>query len=399
MALALVVAGTALRLFLAIRYEGVAIDIGAWMSVAIALQHDPLHVYRQVNGDPSVRYVILIWPNPAGFFPFIRLAAFLTHHVGWTFSGWIKLPAIAADAGIAWLIYNRVRATVSDVAAQVSSVALVALGPSFWVSSGYHGQFEAVAVLPALAAVLLWSARDHDRALFCGLLIGMAAAIRVPGIFLLLALLPTARGWREAASVTAPALMLPAIVTLPFFIADPAAVLGLSHIQVQSGLAGLSLLVQPAFLNNFLQTGSVQPSPALLFMQHHGDLLTLAGLLCVSPLLFWRRVPAIDAAVIIWLTVYVFAGAILFHYLLWGIPLFILAHRRAAAAFLAVMCIPLAITYLEWHSATSVLIFQVVMIGLYLAAVAAWAKLCVERYRQQPLSAQRPGKPQRIRST
>src|ERR1700736_2330610 len=123
---ALIVVGTALRLVLAIRYAGVSIDINAWMSVASALQHDPLHVYRQVNGDPSARYVILIWPNPPGFFPFIRLAAFLSQHVGWTFSGWFKLPAIAADAGIAWLIYNRLRATGSGVAALAGGVALVA---------------------------------------------------------------------------------------------------------------------------------------------------------------------------------------------------------------------------------------------------------------------------------
>jgi len=79
------------------------------------------------------------------------------------------------------------------------SAALIALGPPFVVISGYHGQIDSLAILPAVAALIVWETAPDRRALIAGLLIGVGAATKtVPGL-MLLALLPhrarTAARW------------------------------------------------------------------------------------------------------------------------------------------------------------------------------------------------------------
>lgn len=381
---ALIIAGTLFRLYLAFRYIGVSIDINAWALVADSLRADPLHVYRTVNGNPPL---VNLWPYPPGFFPWNLTARFLSHHLPGTFAGWVKLPMVLADAGIAWVVQNHLGLAGRGARARLAGCALVALGPPFFVISGYHGQIDSVAILPALLAVSLWSRPGVRRPLLCGLLIGIGAAVKTVPLVVVLALLPTAETWRERALIAVPAVLVPAVLFVPFFIADPGPIIALGNYQSRPGLAGLSMLMQPSFVHNFFQTATVYPNATTEWLTHHGGLPAAAGLALVSPLLVLRRTPPADAAVVIWLTTYALLGGFLFQYLVWGLPFFLLAgHLRVTAAFMVALCIPLAVVYFRLHSRLDIRVYQVVSIGIYLATAATWAVVCARLAR--------PGTPQ-----
>src|SRR5438270_444755 len=78
-----------------------------------------------------------------------------------------------------------------------------------------------LAILPAATAVLLWSRpRTPARAVVCGSLIGIGAALKtVPG-FMVLALLATARSTLERAVLVATTVAVPSLALLPFLLAD-----------------------------------------------------------------------------------------------------------------------------------------------------------------------------------
>jgi hypothetical protein len=152
--------------------------------------------------------------------------------------------------------------------------------------------------LPALAAVLVWWLGPRERRAWqAGILIGVAAAIKQPAIFMVLALLPTARSWREAAVVLALAACIPLLSVLPFLAADPHPTWhSLTHNQGVPGIGGLS--------------------PVLA-----------SGLFA-----YRKRLDPIPAAALIWLTVYVSNFNWSYQYFVWGLPFFLLAGWRARVA-------------------------------------------------------------------
>lgn len=74
-------------------------DIDSFVAVRVALHVDPLQLYSLVNPEPPFH-----WPYPAGFLPWIPVAGWLAEHVGLGFDGWVQVPAILADLGIALLV-------------------------------------------------------------------------------------------------------------------------------------------------------------------------------------------------------------------------------------------------------------------------------------------------------
>jgi len=131
----------------------------------------------------------------------------------------IRLAPIAANLGIAFVVQDFLGQRGAERSTRLAGAALVAPGPSFLVVSGYHGQFDAVAFLPAVLALTLWERDLPRRALWAGLLIGLGGALKTVPLLLLVALLPSVRTRREAA-VLVGAAALPVLAALaPFAIA------------------------------------------------------------------------------------------------------------------------------------------------------------------------------------
>ena len=213
--LALLVAGTLVRLVLAAKTPGNAFDTQSFRIVATRLgQGDLLHLYGDVNrGETFLR-----WPYPPGFLPLLAPLQPLAHRE--VFEALVRLPSVLADLGMALIVFRALERAGRAWTA-VAAAGLVLLGPSFLANSGGHGQLDSLAILPVVAAVVVWERGGSSRAFQAGLLIGLGACVKTVPAFFLLALLPTVRDRRELARLVGTAAALPVLALLPFFLADP----------------------------------------------------------------------------------------------------------------------------------------------------------------------------------
>ncbi|HEX8646665.1 MAG TPA: glycosyltransferase family 87 protein [Thermoleophilaceae bacterium] len=359
--IALIAAGTIGRIVWAFAAEGVAYDIESLQTVANAMQGDPLEVYASER-----------WPYPAAFLPLAALADVVADALGLPFHGVVQLPAIAADAAIAWVVWRALLPRGERVA--LSGAALVALSPVFVLVSGYHGQIDSVAVLPALAGVLVWVRGVPNRALWAGLLIGLGAAVKQPPIFLVLALLPTAVGVREGARLAAAAVAVPVLSVLPFLVADPGTTVeGITANRGVPGFGGLSAFLQPELTRYWatLEQG-VGPNGAVEFLTDAQNWIVAVAVLATGALLVRRRAEPFAAASLIWMVVYATNPNFAFQYLVWGLPFFVLAGRLRAAALLTAAATPPALLlYLHPDLGDDGWVYWVLVQAFWLGLVAA----------------------------
>ena len=322
--IAIAVAAAA-RIALAFATYGNAPDIANSRWALDALRDgDPLDFYAQQAGEPR-------WPYLLGFAPWLYVAGWLDARFG-DFDAWLQLAPIAADIVLALVLYAWLRRARASVAVRRLSAGMILFGPVFFLISGHAFQFDSVAVLPALLGLLAWERDGPRRALTAGLLVGVAISLKPPLALAALALLPSARGAREAAAALAAAALLPAALLAPFLLAHPDATLQtLRGYTGLSGQAGLTALLAPSLAEIWLQTGDFsryEPVFAEL-----GGLVNLA-LLCVGTLIAGRyRATAVDTAALLALLLWTFAAGMSLAYLIWGLP-FLLARARLRFAAL-----------------------------------------------------------------
>jgi Glycosyltransferase family 87 len=341
----LIALGTAIRLWIGFTNRGDTFDIESAYIVAQAFAAHPLHVYH------NLRY-----PYPGGFLPLILLCWKFAQATGLAFWGVFKVPTILADAGIATLVAWGLGRFGAAPRERIVSVALVSLGPMFVLISGYHGQIDAVALLPAVAAVILWQLGGEGRAWQAGVLIGLGASVKTFPLFAVFALLPTARSRREAARVIALAVAVPLASVVPFLIADGhATIVAITGTKALPGIGGLSLLIQPSLIHTYL-SHPVRTDGLVIAMLHRQNLIVGAAVVLAGAYAYRRRLDAIQASALIWLVVYVANPNWFYQYMIWGLPFFLLAGRRLeVAAVQLALALPAAEVYfrfglpsLEW---------------------------------------------------
>ena len=380
--LAVVAAGTVARLIVAFKTYGVPFDQQSLELVRRALAVDPLGVYQHL---PPQR-----WPYPTGFFAFVPLADKASRLTGLPYHGFDQVPAILADAAIALVVHWWLRLRGHGERAALAGAALVALGPSFAVISGYHGQIDSVAILPAVLGVLAWERGGPRRGLVAGALIGLGAAIKTTPGFCALALLPTARSWRERATVLAVTAVVPLIAVAPWVISHTeSTVRALTFNRGVPGFGGWSAFIQPDITRYWsTKKGVVRPSHLLVSVTDVQNLIVLAAVLAVTVLLVRRRTPALSAASAIWLTVYAVNPNFAFHYLVWGLPFFLLAgHLKAVAAFQLAMLPATFVLYFAPDDVDPTGWIYFVLIQLAWLGIVAVAFVTLRRLVRQPAPA------------
>jgi hypothetical protein len=374
--LTMIGAGLAARLVLAFASVGSDYDMTSFAVVAAELS-SPADVYSRVNQEipfGGEMVTLFRWPYSPAFFPWIYVSEFTADHTALPLHGLIQLPGIAADVAIALLIVYALGRRGATERTRLTAAGLVLLGPSFLVTSGYHGQFDSLAILPAIVAVLAWQGSwGGRRATVAGLLLGAGAALKTVPALMVLALLPTATSWREGARLVAFTAAVPIILLVPFAIVDPAGVRDLASYAGAPGMGGISLVIQPDLANRWLTERPFELSGASELLLDHGSLFMGAVLLVAAAILIRLRTPPVAAAILIWLIVWVFGPGFFFQYLVWGLPFVILAGRLVEAAVLqAVLLGPMLAFYLgPWQTTDLAYAYVPVMIAVWAAMVVA----------------------------
>jgi glycosyl transferase family 87 len=358
----LIVSGTVARLVISFAFEGVTPDIDGFRYVGGVLAHQPLDVYTLATPGR------IDWAYPGGYLPVAYAAYELSHATALPFYGLFKLPAVGADAALAWLVQWDLGRRGVDELRRLAAAALIALGPSFVAVSGLHGQFDSVAVLPAVAALVIWEGRGEQRAGLAGLLVGIGGAFKSYPLLMLLALVPSARSKREVATLVLCALAVPLISIAPFLARDADPVVEAVTGAGQLGYGGIGLVVQPGFMSAFLADGRFEYSSLNVWLQNHGTAaILLPALVALAVFLLRERPRAYDAAVLLWLTVFVFGVLFSPQYLVLGLPFFVLAtHLRWAFALQTLALVPTILFYGgPWGSEAWGLVYTPLMLAMW----------------------------------
>lgn len=366
---------------------GVPYDTRSFEAVRDALSGSALDLYSQVNEGPFRR-----WPYPPGFLPWIVVADWLAGSTGLPFHGWVHLPQIAADGALAWLVQHYLGLRGQSERLRLTAAALVLLGPSFAVVSGYHGQIDQLAILPAAAALVVWerSAPGLRRAVLVGLLIGLGASIKTTPALMLFAVLPSTETSKERGVLFGAAAAVPLVMLVPFLVADPGATVEslLDH-RALAGLGGISLLAQPELVKTWLLGQDIplsSVSQTLLDLQSPITALLLAPFIAI---LVKRRSPAVTSAAALWLVFFVVTPGFTFQYVVWALPFALMAgYVWQVAVIQAFLFLPSLMVYRRGIIDSPHFIYTPIMALLWLALLSALVWMLVDR--RGPMSIRRP---------
>jgi uncharacterized membrane protein len=368
----LALVGLGVRLFFAFHWFGSG-DLITFALVGHIADTDLLHTYATNHG-------LVFWPYPPGYLPVMIEAPKIANDLGIAYDRVIQMVPILADLAIAFAVYVYLGWRNASQATRLAGFALVALGPAFIAISGYHGQIDAVAILPAVLAFMIWERHPSPRrSLESGALIGIGAVIKTVPLLILLPLLYSARSLRERVQLVGAAGAVVALVCLPFFLAEPS---GFRHGPLSySGVpsrGGLSLVADPAFAaarrTDISLTFSAEPSAIAKWISHANGPLTVLVLVLLAAFLYRYRPALIDAMVLLWLAVFVFSPNFLLQYLVWALPFFIMAGYLKEVAVLQIAMVPaLIITYITPSALSdrAADLYVAMMIGLWVFWVVA----------------------------
>ncbi len=389
---AVLIGGLLLRAWLAATQAPTG-DLASFLAAVQGFQRWGFGFYTHVNAyNPEFPFSYRNYSYPPGYLPWLWLSARAASG-GVRFWHLARILPVLADIVLAWLVARELARRGASTAIQAIAAAAIAFGPSFVVSSGIEGQIDAVAILPAFVAVLVWERGDPEhRALLAGLLIGAGAAVKTVPMLVLLALLPTAVSRREILRVSVCALAVPALLLLPFLLADLSGTVGTLRYGGSPGAGGIGLVLQPGLARHYL--GDYDLSSANAALQSFGWVITAIGVAVAALAAFRARLPAMTASTLIWLAVYATGVNWYPQYLAWGVPFFLVDGLTVPVAAAEIALLPtLLVAYRSRLPAAlvpdgdlGVGIYVGVMDALWLAAVigflarlrAAWSS-AIER--------------------
>lgn len=334
----LIAAGVLVRLVLAFGFHGTnALDVMYFADASL----------RQGDWHAVYEAGAVAWPYPPPYLAWIYLASAFARGSGLDFFGVVQLLPILCDVGIALAVYVYGGWRGIGERSRLWAAGLVLLGPSFIAVSGYHGQLDTVAILPAVIALMLWERPPaSSRAVTSGLLVGLGAAIKiVPGL-MVVALAPSARSASQAAKLIAMAVAVPLVSLLPLYLAG----IDLHRVTDYAGvpgLGGLSLVLNPDLGFNWMESGHAGDLNGIgHFVGSNSRWITAAGLIALAAFLLRYRPSATDAAVLLWLTVFVVSPNFFLSYMVWALPFFIMAgYLRETTILQAILVVPTILYY------------------------------------------------------
>ena len=255
------------------------------------------------------------------------LARWLSLASGLSFLRIVRMLPIAADAGLAWVIYAGVIRLTGSRRAGLLGGLLYACSPISVLVSAVHGQFDSLPVLFVLLAWTVWRSDKTERwrLILSAFWMGMGILIKSWPVLLLPVMLLQVQGWRKRLLylVTAGAVSVAAILFyLVAFSGDLgpllSRVLGYNHGVSSWGYTYLVRLVA-------MHVPSLRG--VFFWLIDYSRYITLA-LLAIA---FWvrvRREPAHQGFVTLLVTFIACTHAFAIQYLVWIVPFGLLAREH-----------------------------------------------------------------------
>lgn len=330
-----------------------------------------------------------LYPYPPVWVAVEAGAEWLSRRWDLSFAVLVKLPVVVADLGLVALLARMGRGRGLGL----RSAWLYALHPVSILITGFHGQFDATALLCALLAVFWLDERRFDRS---ALALAGGIALKSFPVLLLPFFLLAVTGARERLRFLALATLPVALLLLPFAWDDAGALR--KELLGYGGVAdfGWIGLVRAA---RWLATGALARSeamhwPSFLFPAKAAFLASYAllfGLVAARRI----RLSQAAAALALFLAFLTFYGLLSAQYLLWVVPFGLLAPDRytalhAAASTLALLgfypfLAPGVLFEAPGPVAAAGIVWAVGVAALLLAS-AAWLAATVLRSRRAALS-------------
>jgi hypothetical protein len=271
--------------------------------------------------------------------------AWLSNATGLPYVAAIKLPAVAADVALTWLIYRSLTGMGRRPATAATFALLYALNPVSVLVTSYHGQFEAVTLLLMVTSWSFWrfGRRGHASAVALGFAILNKTwpVIMLPVMWLRL------RDTRSRLLYALLALGIPLAgiaLYLLVFQADPMPMLrrALTHRGVP-GYWGVGSVLAPL--------GESVPMAQSLFdgLSAARNVILVAG---IGLALWWtRRQSTLDALLTVILTLLAVTVGFGIQWLVWPIPFALLALEER---------------WVRWYSLAGAFMLAVHLYGLHM---------------------------------
>lgn len=267
------------------------------------------------------RYTPDIYPYPPLWAGFEVAAHWLARHNILSFSLAIRLPIIAADAGIVAVIWQWVHRRSGSSRQAMQAAMIYALNPVSIIVSCWHGQFDALPLFWAVLAMICTAWQWQAIALSIGIALKSFPVLLVPAF--LWHLQPLRRRVQFGLLALVPVLLLLA----PFVIYDAFAVVRELFGYRGHALLGIMVPVRTVYVPLVGERFPVETTRLLISLSAYGFLLLYA-------LTVWsmkRRSMSVPMqATLIVLLFYVVYAGIAPQYLLWALPFMIMAARPGA---------------------------------------------------------------------
>lgn len=316
-------AGLALQLVLLVLTRPGSGDLVNLAGAAAALDRDAIEVWTGSQ-----------WPYPGGYLPWLWVVSRLVDATGIPFIDLVRLLPVVASAATAVLVGVALARRGRSERVVASSALLIAAGPGALGVDVYLGQIDAVVAFLAVVAVLLWDRGGDRRAWTAGLALGLAVAIKHPIVVVAAPLVVGAVGRREAAWFLVAVALPPVLLTAPYLAMDAERVLRtVTAYTGVPGIAGPSRLVYSGFMDPVLGLGPFVAPPGWVvrLLDVQTPLVALAALAMSVGARLRGVTDAAHRSGFVWATCLALMFSFSFQYLLWAVPLLLLADRRLVA--------------------------------------------------------------------
>ncbi len=279
-----------------------------------------------------------VYGNPLaeGLYPYLPLQMYWMAFAGWLssmggipFVKIVRLAPILVDAVLSVLLYFGVAHLTDSVTSSRRAGLLYALNPIPVLVSAYHGQFDVISLLFALLAWYAWISISGRwrRTGWSAFWMGMAILDKSWPVLFLPAMLVQSKSWisRFAYGVVVGGVLVAGVLCYAFiFSSDPVGIVRTAmNYDHGIGVWGYTIFLRE------LSRGALSGPSMFEWIIHNGRYITLS-LLAIAFLVSARKEMPHQAFLTIILTFYAVSHAFSIQYLMWVVPLAILAqdHRH-----------------------------------------------------------------------